>query len=87
MNGLSAGHIPWTSANGIDISQYLKYGNNDIDIEVMGSPRNLLGPLHQADSGKLRTDWSSFRKEGLEYTHDYIAKPYGLFGQVRIYKE
>lgn len=87
VNGNTAGHIPWRAANSLDITAFLKEGANKIDIEVMGSPRNLFGPFHQAGSNTLWTDWSSFRKEGAEYTPDYVVKPYGLIGQVNILEE
>jgi len=87
VNGTAACHIPWRAANGIDITGFLADGINKIDIEVMGSPRNLFGPLHQAASTYMWTDWASFRREGGEYTPEYVVKPYGLFDQVNIYKE
>ena len=53
----------------------------------MGSQRDIFGPFHQAEGKTLWTDWASFRTEGVEYTPDYIVKPYGLFGQVKIRRE
>jgi hypothetical protein len=85
VNGESAGQIPWRAANGLELTGLLKPGNNQIDIEVVGSSRNLLGPLHQAGTGYEWTEWKSFRREGVEYTPDYVVKPYGLFGQICIY--
>ncbi len=87
VNGQTAGHIPWRAANRLDISKFLHGGNNKIDIEVMGSPRNLFGPFHQAAGDLPWTDWSSFRREGSEYTSGYVVKSYGLMGKVIIYKE
>lgn len=85
VNDKTAGHIPWKSANSVDITEYLIKGNNKIDIEVMGSPRNLFGPFHQLDTKKTRIDWSDFRTENKLYSKEYIVKPYGLTGQVNIY--
>ena len=84
VNGETAGHIPWRAANGLDIAGMLNSGINEIDIEVMGSPRNLFGPFHQARNNSLWTECASFRCEGKEYTPDYVVKPYGLFGQINI---
>lgn len=84
INGSSAGHIPWRAADGLDITKCLRIGENQIEIEVMGSPRNLLGPLHQAAGHKPWTDWSVFRTEDSEYCEGYVLHPYGLMGQVRI---
>ncbi len=77
------GHIPWPSANGIDITEYLIHGDNIIGIQVTASPRNMLGPFHRAAGPEPSTSWISFRTEGNRYTSDYVLEPYGLFGQVR----
>lgn len=84
INGLTAGHIPWRAADGLDITSFLNEGVNMIEIEVMGSPRNLLGPLHQAAGHKPWTDWSVFRTEGSEFCDEYVLQQYGLMDQVRI---
>jgi hypothetical protein len=75
-------HIPWISANGADITPYLEAGENDIGIEVVGSPRNMLGPLHRRRGYERGTSWRSFRTEGTEYTDEYVVWPFGLFDQV-----
>lgn len=85
VNGKTAGHIPWKAANRVELTGSLVKGKNLIDIEVMGSPRNIFGPLHQTDDKNPWTDWRSFRREDRQYTPNYIVKPYGLFGQVNIY--
>lgn len=87
VNERLAGHIPWRSANGLDITPYLRAGANRIGIEVVGSPRNMLGPLHMKAGRELYTSCSSFRTEGDRYTSDYVVHPYGLFGQVKIVRE
>ncbi|MCA0756308.1 hypothetical protein KP806_14735 [Paenibacillus sp. N4] len=84
VNGAAAGHIPWRAADGLDITGFLAEGGNRLEIEVMGSPRNVFGPFHGA-RGKTRvTSWSSFRTEGKEYTPDYITHPYGIMGQIKL---
>lgn len=87
VNGVGAGHIPWRCANSLDITRFLSNGTNLIDIEVMGSPRNLFGPFHQVAANIPWTTWMSFRREGPDYTPGYVVTPYGLMGQVNIYKE
>lgn len=82
VNDRLAGHIPWEAANGLDITRYLTPGTNSIDIEVVGSPRNMLGPLHRATGGEPWTDWRSFRRTDETYTPDYVVHPWGLYGQV-----
>lgn len=84
VNGKTAGQIPWRAANGICLDEYLIVGDNTVELEVMGSARNLFGPFHQAQGKVMRTDWRAFRTEGKDYTPDYILKPYGLYGQIHI---
>ena len=86
INGKLAGHIPWQAANGLDSTAHLREGENEIGIEVVGSPRNMLGPLHQKTGHLPWTDWVSFRLQGGDYTPEYVLHPYGLFGQVEIIK-
>jgi hypothetical protein len=84
VNGKTAGQIPWRAANGVCLDDYLTAGENSVELEVMGSARNLFGPFHQAQGKVMRTDWRAFRTEGDDYTPDYILKPYGLYGQIHI---
>jgi hypothetical protein len=87
VNGELAGHIPWASANGLDITDSLVAGENALEIEVVSSPRNMLGPLHLATGREPWTDWRSFRRTDETYTPDYVLKPWGLIGQVRVQRE
>lgn len=87
INGQTAGHIPWQSAAALDMTAWLKSGNNTIDIEVMGSPLNLLGPFHQAGTHNVWVDWTFFSREGSRDQADYAVKPYGLLSPVHIVRE
>ncbi|MDI7276732.1 MAG: hypothetical protein QME94_12200, partial [Anaerolineae bacterium] len=87
VNGQLAGHIPWASANGLDITPYLGPGTNNVDIEVVSSPRNMLGPLHLAAGREPWTDWRSFRRTDDTFTPEYVLQPWGLIGQVRLARE
>lgn len=82
VNGVLAGHIPWASENGLDITSALAPGENEIGIEVVSSPRNMLGPLHLATGREAWTDWRSFRRTDETFTPDYVVKDWGLYGQV-----
>jgi hypothetical protein len=87
VNGALVGHIPWASENGPDITEALGPGMNNIDIEVVSSPRNMLGPLHLATGRESWTDWRSFRRTDETFTSDYVLKGWGLIGQVRVQRE
>lgn len=82
VNGSLVGHIPWQAANGLDLTRYLTPGANSIELEVVGSPRNMLGPLHLATGREPWTDWKSFRRTDETYTPGYVVQPWGLLGQV-----
>ncbi|HUU43746.1 MAG TPA: glycosyl hydrolase, partial [Planctomycetota bacterium] len=84
VNGKEAGFIPWRSADGLDVAKHLKPGANRIEIEVMGSPKNMLGPLHNARGKTPWTGCGEFRTTGALYTKDCNLWPWGLMGQVRI---
>ncbi len=84
VNGRLAGHIPWRSANGLDISAFAVPGSNRLDIEVVSSPRNMLGPLHRAPEHEPWTDWHSFRRTDETFTPNYVFWPWGFTGQVRV---
>jgi len=84
VNGKDAGCIPWRSADGLDIRAHLRPGANRIEIEVMGSPKNMLGPLHDAHGKTPWTGPHQFVPTGIEYTPGYVLWPWGLMDQVRI---
>lgn len=84
VNGVTAGYIPWRAADGLDITGFLAEGDNRLEIEVMGSPRNVFGPFHVARGKSRVTSWGSFRTEGKEHTPDYITFPYGIMGQIKL---
>lgn len=87
VNGVIAGYVPWKAADGIELTPWLRERGNAIELELTGSPRNMFGPFHDKDKYPHTTDWSSFRKEGDDFTPDYVVHPYGLFGPVRIVRE
>lgn len=85
VNGRPAGCIPWRAVEELDITDLVKDGVNDVEIEVTGSARNMMGPFHQAEGHRPVTECASFIREGAEATPEYILQPYGLFGQAGIY--
>lgn len=86
VNGRYEQAIPWRAAGKVELTDWLIQGINRIDIEVIGSPRNLLGPLHETRSDRAWMDWWSFHPSGPDYTPEYILKPYGLMGQILVYR-
>ena len=84
VNGRHAGNI--MIGNSLDIP--LNVGENDVEIEAVGSNRNLMGPFHHTYDGCKRVGWKDFRmEEGEHYTPAYIVKPYGLLSQIKIVRK
>jgi hypothetical protein len=66
-----------------DITPWVKPGRNEIEVEVCGSPRNLLGPNHLPER---RPGWTGpgefIRLEDWVLARNLV--PYGLFGEVTL---
>jgi len=79
VNGKEAGHIGWAPWK-LDVSEFVKQGENTIDVIVIGTPKNLLGPHH---AGKLRGSggpWLFGEAPTLQPSGDcYDTIGYGLF--------
>jgi len=80
VNGKPAGHIvapPWEC----DVTRHLKRGENVIDVVVIGTLKNTLGP-HHSGAG-LGSAWPSMFQRGPETGppagRDYHGVDYGLF--------
>ncbi len=92
VNGKKAGSIIWQPWK-VEITDLLKKGKNRVDIEVVGSCRNMLGPHHHPDGELLgvssasfrgKSIWENGREVRLEWSHDYCFVPFGLTGPVKI---
>ena len=84
VNGQSAGLLFGAGYREADLTRLLISEENDVQIEVFGTPRNLLGPLHAAYDGCARISWEDFRTEGPLYTPDRVLVPCGLMGQIAL---
>ncbi len=56
-----------------------------VEIEIIGSLRNLLGPLHRSANVCSRISWEDFHPHGSLYTPEYGTEPAGLLGEVYLY--
>jgi len=77
LNGQVAGAFAWPPYE-VDITDALKPGRNLLEIEVMSSRRNLLGPLHLTEKYPNWTGPGQFVTSGDQWTDDYVSVPYGL---------
>jgi hypothetical protein len=79
VNGLKAGVIAFPPYNA-DISRFIQKGQNRIEIKVIGSLKNLLGPHHNNQSKGLVTPWSWRYVKNYPSGNDYQMIDYGMFG-------
>ncbi len=73
VNGKEAGIIAW-APNELDISDFLKTGDNDIIIEVFSSRRNSHGPLFNSEKWPVWTGPAEYH----EFTGEFNLVPCGL---------
>lgn len=81
VNGCEAGTACW-APHRINISAFAHPGDNTLEIELVGTLRNLLGPHHLAGGDPNRTNPEEFRDRA-HWTEDYILTPFG-WDQVRL---
>lgn len=71
--------VPWPTLADVDITELLREGDNEIEIELQGSLRNLFGPFHFKGGKPDVTNDAVFRTTGELFEPDYQVEPYGLF--------
>ena len=76
--------IPWSLGDPVDLTDALVDGDNLMEIQVMGSPRNMMGPLHLKGGKPLNTHDSCFSPDPEEYCEEYQVVPYGLMEPVAV---
>jgi len=82
VNGQYAGLLAWHPYE-VDITDFVREGENEITVEVFTSPRNLLGPLHHQQGELYGVGPESFTA-GEAWTDEYQFVPYGLFTPPRV---
>ncbi len=86
VNGKDAGNIMWHPYS-VDLSSLLKAGENEIEITLTGTLRNLLGPFHLAVGESYSVGPSTFFHESplwckgknSSWTDNYTFVEFGLF--------
>ena len=77
VNGRPAGVIAYDPFE-LDITKYLVVGKNKIDVLVIGSLKNLLGPHHRSPAPGLASPWHWRGVETYPAGKDYDVYDYGL---------
>jgi len=85
VNGASVGRRGW-APYAFDITDALQPGPNDIEIDVVATNRNLMGPHHWTVTGPGWCGPNAFSDER-NWTDDYRLHPYGLLTAPRIVLE
>lgn len=75
--------IPWDFERELCIGDWLHSGSNRIEVEVVGSPRNMMGPFH-LKAKPYNTNDGSFAPSPEKYSAEYLLQEYGLMGDVQI---
>ncbi len=76
VNGAEQGVAAWDPYR-VDVTAGLRAGENLIELEVVGTLRNLLGPHHVAGGDPERTSPATFREKN-QWTNDFILVPFGV---------
>jgi hypothetical protein len=82
VNGKLAGVRGWAPYE-VDVTRHVNSGRNRIEIEICGSPRNLLGPSHLPEKRPAWTGPGEFIRLD-EWVERRNLVPYGLFGDVTL---
>ena len=88
VNGGVAGRLTWRPWR-INITKWLRPGDNEIELVLFGSCRNLLGPHHHTGGELLGVSPGSFTGRTPDsdepgekcWTHDYSFVPFGVGGR------
>jgi hypothetical protein len=86
VNGKSAGIIgfePYT----INVSEFIRDGSNSIEVKIVGSNKNLLGPFHNNPRKGLTSPWDFRNVRSYPSGKDYHQFDYGLMDDFWLEKE
>ena len=71
----------WNFSEEIPVGSWMRTGDNRIEIELVGSPGNMMGPFHLKEK-PFNTHDASFCPEPEEYFNEYLLTPYGIMGEI-----
>jgi hypothetical protein len=79
VNGRDAGFIAWEPYQ-LNISSFLKEGNNEIEVIVVGSLKNSFGYFYANNKASINGPWSwGFAPKEIPSLSQYYLMNYGLF--------
>ena len=80
VNGEKAAVLGWRPYRA-DVTEFVRKGANELGIEVVGSPRNLMGPRHAPEKYTLSVGPSHLADTSYRGHH---LSPAGLYGSVKV---
>ncbi len=83
VNGEDAGLVAWEPRR-IDVTRLLKDGRNAIEVEVVTTLRNTMGPLHHRRGDDLPWVGPEQFVDEANWTDEYQFVPYGIFGDLEL---
>lgn len=86
VNGVEVEKVIRTSRSSVDISNFIKKGENEIKIVLVGTLRNVFGPLHKEDTWWISPE--TFYTIDERWRDGYVLRPFGLKGlKVILYRK
>ncbi|NOY94914.1 MAG: hypothetical protein GXO81_00800 [Chlorobi bacterium] len=84
-NGEHAGTIA-LHTDRINVTDFIKEGDNQIEVRITGSLKNLLGPHHNNPKPGLSSPWNWRNVKKYPPGKEYQLLDYGLMGDIYLYK-
>jgi hypothetical protein len=85
VNSVEVGSVPFPPFRG-EITSALKKGANTVEVEVAGSLRNALGPLHNTADDALEMVGPAAFSDEAHWTDSYRLVPYGFIESPKLVK-
>jgi hypothetical protein len=83
VNGQQAGIIGFEPYV-LDVSKYIRQGANTVEVKVVGSNKNLLGPFHNKPAPGLVSPWHFRNVKSYPAGNDYEQLDYGLMDDFKL---
>ncbi|MBI1932470.1 MAG: hypothetical protein HYS24_08025 [Ignavibacteriales bacterium] len=86
VNDKDAGII-FLDSEPLDVSKFINEGKNKVNVKIIGSLKNLLGPHHKNPVPGLVSPWHWRGMDKYPSGSEYQMLDYGLFGSIRLFEE
>ncbi|MDR1172451.1 MAG: hypothetical protein LBL24_08370 [Bacteroidales bacterium] len=83
VNGQQAGIVGFKPYI-LDVSKFIKQGANTVEVKVVGSNKNLLGPFHNRPAPGVVSPWNFRNVKAYPAGSDYGQLDYGLMGDFQL---